>query len=189
MTHKVVNGALALGSNVTSSAGTPAETLRSALFRLSSGPLTLTGVSRFFRTPAWPPGSGADYVNAAATFRAALPPAAVMAHLHAVEAAHGRLRTARWVSRTLDLDLLFCDDAIFPDEASVRAWIDLPPERQRSDTPDGLILPHPRLQDRAFVLIPLAELAPSWRHPVTGLTVAGMADARPIAEKQDIRPL
>jgi 2-amino-4-hydroxy-6-hydroxymethyldihydropteridine diphosphokinase len=189
MTAPVVNGAFALGSNVTSSAGNPVETLRSALFRLSQGPLSLTGISRFYRTPAWPPGSGDDYVNAAATFTAVLSPAGILGHLHAVEAEHGRHRAGRWMARTLDLDLLYCDDRVHPDAASLRAWIDLPPERQRRETPDGLILPHPRLQDRAFVLIPLAEIAPAWRHPMTGETVAAMAAARPAAEKQDIQPL
>ena len=65
----------------------------------------------------------------------------------------------------------------------------LDPARQRVEAPDRLILPHPRLQDRAFVLIPLADICPGWRHPVTGASVSDMIAALPEADKEAIWPL
>ena len=149
----------------------------------------IVSVSRFYRTPAFPPGSGPDFVNAAALVASAMPPAKVLAALHSIEGAFGRTRETRWGPRTLDLDLLTFGDAVLPDRDTYLEWRDLPPERQHGVAPDHLILPHPRLQDRAFVLIPLAEIAPHQIHPVTGLTVAEMAIALPEAEKAAICPL
>ena len=149
----------------------------------------IVSVSRFYRTPAFPPGSGPDFVNAVALVASAMAPAEVLAALHDIEMAFGRIRETRWGARTLDLDLLTFGDAVLPDRDTYLAWQDLPPERQRDAAPEQLILPHPRLQDRAFVLIPLAEIAPHLTHPVTGRTVAEMANALPEAEKAAICPL
>ncbi|PKP74255.1 MAG: 2-amino-4-hydroxy-6-hydroxymethyldihydropteridine diphosphokinase [Alphaproteobacteria bacterium HGW-Alphaproteobacteria-6] len=181
--------AIALGGNAASVAGGPAATLLAALAELAGLGLVPVAVSRFFRTPAFPPGAGADFVNAAALVRSAADPETILAILHRVEAGFGRERLRRWGARTLDLDLLFCDDIIAPDAATLARWTALAPARQQREAPDRLILPHPRLQDRGFVLIPLAEIAPAWRHPATGLSVRAMCDALDPAETADIRPI
>ncbi|NIZ15523.1 2-amino-4-hydroxy-6-hydroxymethyldihydropteridine diphosphokinase, partial [Phaeobacter sp. HF9A] len=100
-----------------------------------------------------------------------------------------RTRTERWGMRTLDLDLLAVDQQVLPDRQTYERWRDLAPERQRVDAPEQLILPHPRVQDRAFVLVPLADIAPDWRHPVLGQSVAQMLAARPKVEKDEVTAL
>lgn len=181
--------AVALGGNRPLPEGDSATTLIAALRAISQEIGGIVSVSRFFRTPAYPPGSGPDFVNAAALIATGLDAPALLAALHRIEARFGRERVRRWGARTLDLDLLALGDAVLPDPATEAHWRTLPPARQRIEAPDRLILPHPRLADRAFVLIPLAEIAPAWRHPVTGLSVAEMVEALPGADKAAICPL
>ncbi|HHY02779.1 MAG TPA: 2-amino-4-hydroxy-6-hydroxymethyldihydropteridine diphosphokinase [Paracoccus sp.] len=98
--------------------------------------------------------------------------------MHRVETAMGRVRDGgRWGARVIDIDLLAMGDLVLPDAAEQDRWRALAPAEQQQLTPQRLILPHPRLQDRGFVLAPLAEIAPQWRHPQTGKTVAAMLAA------------
>ena len=136
-------------------------------------------VSRLYATPAFPAGAGPDFVNAAIRLETQKSPAEILAILHAIEAEAARTRTKRWGQRTLDLDLIACGDAVLPDVAGFAQWHGLVPEKQGEIAPDQLILPHPRVQDRAFVLVPLADVAPDWVHPVLGQSVLQMRNARP----------
>lgn len=180
---------VALGGNLPTAAGSISDTLRAALAALLEQGFGLAALSRFFAAPAHPAGSGPDYVNAAAQLTSDLPPQAILAALHEVEAQFGRQRSARWAARGLDLDLLAVDQTILPDAAIAAEWRALAPADQQRRTPTGLILPHPRLHQRAFVLIPLADIAPRWHHPGLDKTVAEMLAALPEAEKAAIRPL
>lgn len=180
---------LALGANLPHAGRTPSETLRVALDDLAARGCLITAVSRFFRTPAFPAGHGPDYINTAACLHHGGSPDTLLALLHDVEATHGRARAERWGQRTLDLDLLAVGNFVLPDHATWNHWHELPPESQTRIAPDRLILPHPRLQDRAFVLIPLADVAPDWVHPVLGQSVADMCAALPPKTVAEIVPV
>ncbi len=138
--------------------------------------------SRMFATPAFPAGIGPDFVNGAVSLRTRLDAAQVLDILHDIEAAEGRIRTIRWGQRSLDLDLLAQGDDVLPDRATQTVWRALAPQDQRDQWPDQLILPHPRMQDRAFVLVPLAQVAPDWVHPLLNLSVTAMRDRLPAPE-------
>ncbi len=149
----------------------------------------ISAVSRYFSTPAFPPGSGPDFVNAAFAWHTDLAPAEMLAALHAVEAGLGRVRGTRWGARTLDLDLIAVGQTVAPDRQTVQHWIDLPLRAQQSRAPADLILPHPRAQERAFVLVPLCDIAPDWRHPILNRSAAEMRDALPQADLDSVIPL
>ena len=160
---------IALGANLTSSAGPPEATLRAALAAIA--------------------GENATEVAGRVRIAATLDAPALLALLHGVEAALGRTRDGgRWAARGIDLDLLAMGAEVRPDAAGQARWRTLPPDRQRVETPGELILPHPRLQDRAFVLAPLADIAPRWRHPLTGARVQEMLDALPPGALAEVAP-
>jgi 2-amino-4-hydroxy-6-hydroxymethyldihydropteridine diphosphokinase len=184
--HKVV---VALGSNQASSLGNPEETLENAFLALSERVGAPMRKSRFFQTPAFPIGAGPDFVNAVATFETGSSPSQVLEFCHEIETIAGRTREVRWGQRTLDIDIISFDDKVLPDLDVHQYWRDLPPEEQVSQTPDRLIVPHPRLQDRAFVLVPMMDVAPNWCHPILGLTTREMLAQCPEAEKGSIHPL
>ncbi len=182
---------VALGANLPFSGAPPETTLPQAIASLVANGFAIVAASRFFRTPCFPAGAGPDYVNAACILQisADISPQTILKMLHDVEETFGRKRVQRWGMRTLDLDLLAIGDSVYPDAATQSRWRDLTGADQARLAPDQLILPHPRLQDRAFVLVPLADVAPDWRHPLLGLTVADMVARLPAADRAAMVPI
>lgn len=180
---------IALGSNLTSTCGSPAEVLGKSLDLLEERGGVIRSVSRFYTTPAFPSGSDPDFVNAVAFLEAEWSAADFLDHLHAVESSLGRVRTVRWGQRVIDLDLLAMDDLVLPDRQTYQKWRELPLSAQMDTAPDQLILPHPRLHERAFVLVPLCDIAPDWVHPVLGQTAQQLCDALPQGARSEVRPL
>jgi len=191
MIEKPAEILVAMGANLPFEGQDPAATLRLALEGLAQEGYSIQSLSRFYATPCFPVGAGPDYVNAAAALVGSrgFDVASILAALHRVEARFGRERTQRWGMRTLDIDLLAIGDSVVPDDQTQDHWRGLPPDVQALATPDRPILPHPRLQDRAFVLVPLADVAPDWRHPRTGKTVREMLDALPASDVAAVVPL
>ncbi len=150
---------IALGSNLSSRAGSPAQTLHAALAELARGHIRVVAVSSFYNTAAWPNPADPSFVNAVARIETKLAPATLIARLHDVEREFGREHSGiRNAPRTLDLDLLDYDGRV--EEG--------PP-----------ILPHPRIASREFVLVPLRDVAPEWRHPVSGISVDALLATLP----------
>ena len=141
--------AIAMGSNRRSRHGSPAATLRAAADALAD----LGQVERLSTirgTPALGP-AGRSFANAAILLSTELDPPGLLTALKAIERAFGRRGGRRWGPRVLDLDIILWSQG---------AW-----------GGPGPVIPHPAMRDRRFVLEPLAEIAPSWRDPVTGATV------------------
>jgi len=183
------NALVALGSNARSRHGSPKETLEKAVIALDAGPVRVLRKSRFFRTPFFPPGTEPDVINAVVLVETALEPDALLARLHRIEAEFDRTRGTRWTSRTLDLDLVAMGARVLPDAATLRHWMTLPLSQQQRNAPDTLVLPHPRLQERPFVLVPAEDVAADWRHPLIGKTIRDMCRELPDDARAEVRPL
>ena len=144
--------------------GNPRDTLTAALAELSARGVEVRAVSPWYRTAPVPASDQPWYVNAVAEVATGLAADRLLAKLHAVEEQFGRVRSLPNAPRVIDLDLLDFRGEVAPGGAG-RA-----------------ILPHPRMAGRAFVLKPLADLAPRWRHPATGLSVQEMLDNLPAGQ-------
>jgi 2-amino-4-hydroxy-6-hydroxymethyldihydropteridine diphosphokinase len=138
---------LALGSNI----GDRRDNLRRAVAALAPD-VRVVAQSPIYETPAWGYEDQAPFLNMALEAETALPPESLLAYVKRLETELGRTPSFHWGPRLIDIDILFYDKLIL-------------------STPE-LTIPHPRLQERAFVLVPLNDLAPSLAHPVSGQTIA-----------------
>ncbi|HEY9761549.1 MAG TPA: 2-amino-4-hydroxy-6-hydroxymethyldihydropteridine diphosphokinase [Trichocoleus sp.] len=144
--------AIALGSNL----GDSRRILQDALAALDAKDnIEVITHSQLYETaPVGPPQP--DYLNCCALIQTCLSPEALLRELLQVEACFGRVRRERWGPRLLDLDLILFDDLVV--------------------TTPTLQIPHPRMPERAFVLVPLAEIAPNWIDPISHKTIAQLVE-------------
>ena len=158
---------MALGSNVAGDFASSEDLLEAALARFPEAGLRVLKRSGWWRSAAWPDPRGPEYRNGIALVEASGGPELVLQALFAIEGRFRRRRSARNAPRTLDLDLIAHGRRIL----------------QTAE----LTLPHPRAHERLFVMGPLAEIAPGWRHPVLGRTAAELAAEASVG--RDARPL
>lgn len=160
---------IGLGSNLVDVDGRrPVESCLAALDLMASRGLPIVGVSCWYETAPIPASDQPWFVNGVVRIESALDPEAILAVLHEIEAELGRVRTVRNAARTIDLDLLAVGDRV----SAPNAWP---------------VLPHPRLGERAFVLRPLRDVAPAWRHPHSGRSIDELLAA--LGNDQGIRLL
>lgn len=158
---------VALGCNDKGAWSSCHEALEAALARFRCEGIDVVARSSWWASQAWPDASDPPFLNGVVVVRTDHDPHALMAALGRIEEMFGRRRSTPNAPRTLDLDLVAYG-------------------REQGDC-DGLILPHPRAADRLFVMGPLAEVAPEWRHPQSRITAAGMALTATVG--RDARPL
>ena len=158
---------MALGSNLAGEFASCEALMDAALAWFTQAELPVLARSGWWSSAAWPDPKEPEYRNGVALVEANGGPDDVLKALFAIERGFGRDRGAQNASRTLDLDLI----------AHGRQVIDAP----------GLTLPHPRAHQRLFVMGPLAEIAPGWRHPLLGATASELAKAATVG--LDARPI
>lgn len=160
---------IALGANLAVPGfASPLQGCEAAVCALSRAEIRVVGQSPWYRTAPMPPSGQPDFINGVIRVETALSPHNLLCELHKVEREFGRVRTEPNAARTMDLDLLAYDDLVLND-------------------PAGPIVPHPRLEQRLFVLRPMRDVAPDWRHPVTGRSVDAMIAA--LDDEQDVTRL
>lgn len=161
---------IALGANLPSRFGAPRVTLEAALQMLAAENVVVLKRSSWWQSAAVPFSDQPDFINGVIEVDTVLQPADLLGLLHRLETICGRIRQQRWEARPVDLDLLDYQGRTQAGD----------PARQNP------VLPHPRLQDRLFVLLPLQEIAPDWRDPVSG---SGLEDLISSANPLDISRL
>lgn len=146
---------VALGSNLRGAYASLEALLEAALAQFEAAGLHVVARSSWWKSAAWPDPTGPEYRNGVALVETTLGPRETLDALHRIERAFGRERGEANAARTLDLDLISFG-------------------RAEMDTP-GLMIPHPRAHQRRFVMGPLAEIAPAWRHPTLGATAESLS--------------
>jgi 2-amino-4-hydroxy-6-hydroxymethyldihydropteridine diphosphokinase len=155
---------IGIGGNLGSSRfGSPRDTLSAALAALQSERITILKRSGWYRTEPIPPSDQPWFTNAVALLATEITASELLTVFQALERRFGRVRREPNAARVLDLDVLDYHAEVI-------------------DTPT-LVLPHPRLHERRFVLVPIAEIAPTWRHPTLGLTAAQLLFQLPFEQQ------
>ncbi len=177
-----MNYIVALGSNLPRDRLGPADILARAIWLFEGAGLRVLDQSGFYETPAQPQGAGPDFVSAVVVVDTDRDLDAVIGTLDQIEVAAGDFGPKGGAARVLDVDLLAQDDRVLPDELTVRRTME-------HEGATGPMLPHPQLHRRGYVLVPLAEVRPDWRHPLLGRTAVQLLADLPAVALEGIRPI
>ncbi|MBL6945251.1 MAG: 2-amino-4-hydroxy-6-hydroxymethyldihydropteridine diphosphokinase [Rhodospirillales bacterium] len=161
---------IGIGSNLSGPhGGSPRANCHAAVEAMNAAGLEVCMCSRWYRSAPVPISDQPWFVNGVAAIESGgKHPVPVMELLHQIELDFGRLRKTRNMARTLDLDILDFNGRI-------------------TTGADGVVLPHPRMHERSFVLLPLSEIAPDWRHPISGASIYDLISGLP--EEQYAEPI
>jgi len=144
--------------------GKPSKTLKAAVKRLSSSVTKVLACSPMYISNPVPISDDPSFINVVVSIDTDLAPSDLMSFMHSIEKQFGRVRTTINAARVIDLDLIAYKDEL-------------------TSSGDNPILPHPRMSERGFVLLPLADLDPNWKHPKTGISVRELIKALPLEQK------
>ena len=184
------NYIVVLGSNLSSEFGSSAETLKKCIRELKSFQAIQSLLeSKWYISSSFVDKSEPRYVNVGIRLSTNLKPKELLNFTADLEIKYGRKRERRWEPRTCDIDILLCDQLIMPSKLYFEKWLKLDFFEQKELSPDELILPHPRLQERTFFLKPLNDLQPDWTHPFLKMKAKEMLDSLPSNELQNIEEM
>lgn len=156
---------IALGSNLPSLLGGPRENLLAAIQFLADAGFEVIRRAPLYQSAAVPISDQPDFLNTVVQVSYGAAPSVALTLCHGIESRMGRIRSAKNEARVIDIDILSWDGLV------------------QSGPPE---LPHPRMQDRAFVMLPLTDIAPHWRHPVLGETAGEIARLLPPSDTRKI---
>ena len=186
----MTNYVVVLGSNLPSEFGDSFETLKKCIYEIKTYfPIKSLLESNWYISSSFLDEKEPRYVNVGILLKTNLKPIGLLNYTSGLEKKYGRKRERRWEPRTCDIDILFCDQLILPNKSHFEKWLKLDFSDQIKLSPNELILPHPRLQDRTFFLKPLIDLQPDWIHPFLGMKAKEMLDSLPPNELQNIKEI
>lgn len=161
---------IGLGSNLkTEKYSSSKEILEASISLLHEKGLRIVKISNFYETEPVPKSDQPWFVNAAICVETSFEAHELLRILHEIENELGRVRKERWEARIIDLDLLCYNEMVVPTK---NEW----KRKSKEEIPNGVIIPHPRLHERDFVLIPMNEIASDWKHPIFDKTTQKLLD-------------
>ncbi len=174
---------LALGSNLPHGGMEPLQVIRAAIAALKDLGLDQIKISGFYRTEPVPKSDQPDFINCVITGETSHKALEILDICQSVEQSFGRDRSIRWGARTLDIDIIDYDHQLYP---SIDTWHAVADNMEATTVMPELLLPHPFMHQRAFVLRPLCDLVPDWRHPVYRKTAADLLSEQPEQDRASL---
>ena len=165
---------IALGANINSSFGSPFETLKICIEKLETLNIKVNKISHWYESIAFPDPLDPPFINCCLNILTNYKPLELLDCFKKIEEDFGRKDEKRWKSRVCDIDILSQEQQISPNLSTFNFWYKMKLEKQKIKKPNKLIIPHPRIQDRDFVLIPLFDVAENWVHPVFKKNIKSM---------------